>query len=140
MNLARLAQFWSQVEKTKTCWNWVGKLGRAGYGDFDVMQQYRRTRGAHRVSYELHGGKIPDGLFVCHKCDNRKCVNPAHLFLGTNSDNMLDAVSKGRVVSPHANKTHCLRGHSLADFWPTAKGGRNCKQCHRIRCAKYGAK
>lgn len=78
------------------CWEWLAST-RAGYGAFKFNG---RVDGAHRVSWIINNGPIPDGLFVCHTCDNRKCVNPNHLFLGTQSDNMKDAMNKGRIVVP----------------------------------------
>jgi hypothetical protein len=64
------------------------------------MAVHGKLKGAHRLSWEIHYGPIPDGMFVCHRCDNRGCVRPDHLFLGTHSDNMCDAYAKGRIVSP----------------------------------------
>ena len=88
------------------CWMWQGALGKKGYGMFSVGSSRnpdgtRRNsmRAAHRVSYELFKGNIPDGLFVLHKCDTPGCVNPDHLFLGTNTDNMQDMDAKGRRVN-----------------------------------------
>lgn len=78
-------------EPMSGCWLWIGGVSYPpGYG--------RMTRGqyAHRVSYEIHRGKIPVGMHVLHRCDNRLCVNPDHLFLGTQSDNMRDMMAKGR--------------------------------------------
>lgn len=75
------------------CWNWTGVIVRGGYG------QYRHAGKmvyAHRFAYEREFGAIPGGLFVCHSCDNPKCCNPAHLFLGNHADNMRDKVSKDR--------------------------------------------
>lgn len=87
-------RFWARVEKTDRCWVWNGSLfSGSPYGQ---VKQNGKTKQVHRVSWELHFGAIPDGLCVCHKCDNPPCVRPDHLFLGTNHDNVMDSVMKGR--------------------------------------------
>lgn len=87
------ARFWSYVQKTDTCWLWVGAVDRLGYGSITVGSKFKLV---HRMSYELNVGPIPDRLLVCHSCDVRNCVNPEHLWLGTHSENTRDMISKGR--------------------------------------------
>lgn len=91
-------RFWSKVVKTDTCWIWIGagSTSKKGYGQIRLPGAKGRQTSAHRVSWILHRGEIPIGLDVLHKCDNPPCVNPDHLFLGTNQDNVNDKVSKGR--------------------------------------------
>lgn len=86
-------KFLSRIEKGEDCWMWTGTKAPTGYG---CLTFSKKIRLAHRLSWELYHGQIPGGLFVLHKCDNRICVNPNHLFLGTQRDNMLDMIKKGR--------------------------------------------
>jgi hypothetical protein len=86
-------RFWSHVDRNGDCWLWLAGLNSYGYGKF---KQAGRTLGAHRVSYELNVGPIPDGQSVLHRCDTPACVNPSHLFLGSHVDNMRDMAAKGR--------------------------------------------
>ena len=82
------------INEQTDCWEWQCATNNIGYGFF---RDGDKMRTAHRVSYELFKGPIPKGMVVCHKCDNPKCVNPDHLWLGTMQDNYNDMVSKGRV-------------------------------------------
>lgn len=85
-----------RVEKADACWEFTGSIGRDGYGQFRSNRGGSGMEKAHRYAWFLENGDIPEGLFVLHRCDNRKCVRPSHLWLGTLSDNMKDMVAKGR--------------------------------------------
>ncbi len=94
-----VARFWSYVEKTDGCWIWRGSVCalRGGYGQINIRGKVLKT---HRVAYALEIAEVPDGLFVCHHCDNPICVRPSHLFVGTCADNVNDAWKKGRLPLP----------------------------------------
>ena len=139
-------RFWGKVNKLTDdkCWKWTGATrGKEGvlYG---VAWDGEKLIGAHRYSYELRHGEIPEGgeyrgMCVCHSCDTPLCVNPDHLFLGTHKNNMEDKVKKGRGTG---SITHCKRGHEFTDKNTyVAKGGfRHCKRCRLIRETKRKAK
>lgn len=99
--IANPDRFWSKVNKTEGCWEWTASTSRNGYGIF-WLPNPRRMHCAHRVSWIIENGPIQDGMFVCHKCDNPRCVRPDHLFLGTAADNVHDMIEKGRQVWPGA--------------------------------------
>ena len=94
-------RFWPKVNKTDGCWEWTGSRHPDGAGQLQAPGSPQHGRGsplhAPRVSWELHYGPIPEGLWVLHRCDNRPCVRPDHLFLGTHDDNMRDMADKGRT-------------------------------------------
>lgn len=97
-------RFWDKVvpEPMSGCWLWTGTVNYAGYGKFETGDRRHSTRKihrAHRFAYEALVHPIADGLLVCHRCDVRACLNPEHLFLGTDADNAYDSIDKGRVRS-----------------------------------------
>lgn len=96
-------RFWEKVEKTESCWNWIGSRNADGYGVLDIDGLNYR---AHRFVLEIEGGKIPSSIKVCHKCDNPICVNPDHLFLGSQADNVKDMRDKGRASDYFTKKGH----------------------------------
>lgn len=95
--------FYKNVTRIGNCWIWKGLKNESGYGMFSLNGRQSR---AHRISYEIHIGAIPEGLFICHKCDNPACVNPDHLFSGTAKENSMDMMKKGRNM--HVTKPETL--------------------------------
>lgn len=96
MTPEQIDRFWAKVNigGPDECWEWTAGVTRNGYGQFNLKP---RLFYARRIAFLLGQQKQPTGLLVCHKCDNRLCCNPSHLFLGTHSDNMSDCASKGRL-------------------------------------------
>lgn len=90
-------RFYSKIRRTDDCWEWTSAKDSHGYGMFQIGG---KAVGAHRIAWRLAYGEIPDGLYVLHACDNRPCVRPDHLFLGTPKDNSQDMVRKGRYTPP----------------------------------------
>lgn len=96
-------RFWNKVRKSVDCWEWQASTNRRGYGQFKIYDRgngKQKVMESHRLAWILTNGDIPDGMCVCHKCDNPKCVRPDHLFLGTQRDNARDMAQKGRAVDP----------------------------------------
>lgn len=123
-------RFWNNVDKNGPvpprcpelgpCWLWVGSRDQKGYGNVSV---HGSTKRAHRVSWTIANGKIPPGLQVLHKCDNQPCVNPRHLYVGTNQDNMDDKRERGRQVLPPAVLTET----SVREIRRLRAAGHRCK-------------
>lgn len=99
--LSSKERFWKRVKKTRYCWIWIGAKNNKGYGQIMVN---KRLIAAHRYSYFLQKGSIPKDNHILHKCDNPSCVNPQHLWVGTNNDNVQDRVNKGREADRKGEK------------------------------------
>ena len=141
MNPKQVARFWSKVQTGDGCWKWDGAIASHGYGVLNVNGRIKR---AHRVAWELLNGPIPERAVVLHSCDTPSCVNPLHLSIGTQAQNLADMWAKGRAggrPAAQAAQTHCKRGHEFndANTYMTPKGQRTCRACRRLHNAKRRA-
>jgi hypothetical protein len=132
----RNEQFWAQVNKTDSCWLWTGWKLNSGYGE-STFQGRKMT--VHRYSYTLAHGPIPAGKHVLHRCDVPTCVNPDHLFLGKDADNVRDKVSKGREARGEMSASAKLTEEKVrairAEYW----GGKRAQPSNAVELsAKYG--
>lgn len=126
-------RFWMQVERTDSCWNWIGGQNGNGYGQFQV--EHRKVY-VHRWAYERFVGPIPEGYQIDHLCRNRGCCNPAHLEPVTQRENQL----RGQTLAAlNSAKTHCPAGHELSgeNLEPRNLPNRVCRACRRHRDRAY---
>jgi len=126
-------RFWSRVDASGDCWEWLGAKDVNGYGDFEVNPRpHRKRTKAHRFGWELLVGPIPDGLEIDHLCRNHGCVNPDHLEPVTHAENLRRGVSPlGRV------KNVCAYGHQMSDSYQRPDGQRDCRLCKNRRQREY---
>ncbi len=106
LDATEITRFWSKVNKSGDCWLWTAGTNDTGYGNFWIKCWPYKS---HRIAYFIHHGVDPGDKCVCHTCDNPRCMNPAHLFLGTHKDNMADCVKKGRRLDNKGSKHSCSK-------------------------------
>ena len=135
----KATKFWSKIRRDENgCWIWTGRKDSKGYGRVDNTV-------AHRIAWLFTYGSLPSSLCVCHACDVRLCINPAHLFLGTQKDNIQDAARKGRMPPPLVAGGRCGNGHQLDDNniesfrRKTGEIERVCRLCRIARRDRFRA-
>lgn len=112
-----------QIDEVTGCWNWQKARNKSGYGVVNVNDGIRKNVLAHRLSFELAKGPIPDGAFICHACDNPSCINPDHLFAGSAADNNEDKRRKGRSPAGDLHWQDRLCSHDVAEIRVRARCG-----------------
>lgn len=146
INETIVRRFWAKVEIGDGCWLWTGATAPPRhYGQMRDAKQ--RVVGAHRLSYTLHHGPILGRLVVCHSCDTPQCVRPGHLFLGTSTVNLYDAIEKGRIHKPWVRMdlgldATCSNGHRVTPeiVYDNPNGRRHCRICRAEWSRKAHAK
>lgn len=139
--MTEIESFFSRVTYSDNCWEWSGYRQYQGYGIFNWKY---KTMPAHRWSFQFFVEPLIDGKLICHHCDNPCCVNPFHLYQGTEKTNAYDVLDRKR--HPIANRTHCDYGHEFSKentYWRKRKGGsdyRACKACTQARNKKWKKK
>lgn len=136
-------RFWAKVKGRGTdgCWEWTANQNGRGYG---ILFVHKKANGApklvyaHRFSWELHNGPIPDGLIVMHRCDNRVCINPTHLMLGTYADNSADMIAKGRSVKSGPKGTETWNAKLTEDDVRAIRQRRANGEWLKVIAADYG--
>ncbi len=128
MDSITIERFWDKVDKNGVCWLFLGSNNGVGYGELRVKG---KKLYAHRISYEIHKGAIPDGLVIDHLCSQPNCVNPKHLEAVTFIENVRRGM--GAKPKPHIRKDYCINGHNFSENEYIRKDGkgRNCKACIR---------
>ncbi len=135
--LAELREKAIKIDPVTGCWNWTRCIGAGGYGELRRNGQHYY---AHRLMAHLVlGFDLNSPLYVCHRCDNRKCVNPEHFFFGTCGDNIRDYVAKGRYRNQNTDLTHCPQGHPYSgdNLYVTKQGFRQCVTCKVARTREW---